>query len=253
MLFATPSPIHNLPPELISIIIQGGIRQDTITLPPASAANDVVRLSQICRRWRDIAHGQRSLWRKYDIDLPRDWTQQQFRSLLASLAQFVSHAGPEDLHFSIRHGPVNVARDALMQILLAHSGRMTSLGLRLDQETVTQLGSGAPIPFDHLQSLSMIMLHQRRKPSYGPFERFGARFVSPMLAATPRLRQLTLGYRDWCSRGGPPLYLPNWSLPLGQLTEFHAPHVWMSSRDGIRIFRECPLVSCAPLAPLDAC
>ncbi|KAJ7122421.1 hypothetical protein C8R44DRAFT_165400 [Mycena epipterygia] len=135
MLSIHPSPIHNLPPELISIIIQGGIRQDTITLPPASAANDVVRLSQICRRWKDIVlHGQPL--DQYDIDLPRGWMRQYFPSpplppRPARPVRFARWPGTPSFFF-IRQGRANAARDALMQVLLTHSGRMTSLELRLD-------------------------------------------------------------------------------------------------------------------------
>ncbi|KAJ7918990.1 hypothetical protein B0H13DRAFT_1990934 [Mycena leptocephala] len=107
-----PSPIHSIPPEIVSLIFE-------FTLPPfvpsyglASVQNGPWVLSAVCSRWRYIALSQPSLWTTIFLDFTdEDWDAPSFELIQPKLAAYlarskqlplnITFAGPSMLYYRL--------------------------------------------------------------------------------------------------------------------------------------------------------
>ncbi|KAJ7070264.1 hypothetical protein B0H15DRAFT_957828 [Mycena belliarum] len=148
--------IDRLPPELIGMI---NILSYTspITLPSLPPGPPIVCISQVCRRWRFIAHDQSFLWTTYFLGLPPSYPTPRCDALLRSLEMFVAHSGSRELIFNVVQADEGVGRDVLAHILMLYSPRIQNLQLHIPQETAASVAqvSVTPLYVPHLEVLEI--------------------------------------------------------------------------------------------------
>ncbi|KAJ7451247.1 hypothetical protein B0H11DRAFT_2076229 [Mycena galericulata] len=238
------SPIHRLPTELTSMIIEAAcVPFMPISLPCENWFPPAVVLSRVCRRWRAIAHSRRHLWGGYMLNFYPGWTPARFAIFLRALEQFLEYA-PLTVEFHMTQGPGanDFDRLALNQVLTRYSRRIHALKLSIPQETAEALFAGPAIPFDRMIGFSLAM-----SPNETDYRREAMLEVpiSSVLTAAPMLSEIHVGYRLWRPLHQPGFLLDQWNLPLSQLTAFSAPNVWMGAEDIHCVFEGCPqLTTC---------
>ncbi|KAJ7883988.1 hypothetical protein B0H13DRAFT_2199196, partial [Mycena leptocephala] len=98
-----PSPIHSIPPEIVSLIFE-------FTLPPfvpsyglASVQNGPWVLSAVCSRWRYIALSQPSLWKTVFLEFTdEDWDAPSFELIQPKLAAYLARSKQLPLNITFR-------------------------------------------------------------------------------------------------------------------------------------------------------
>ncbi|KAJ7066841.1 hypothetical protein B0H15DRAFT_958308 [Mycena belliarum] len=147
--------IDRLPPELIGRISVLS-SASPITLPSLPPGPPIVCISQVCRRWRIIAHDQSFLWTTYFLGLPPSYPTPRCDALLRALEMFVAHSGSRDLIFNVVQADENVGRDVLAHILMMYSPRIQNLQLHIPQETAASVAlSVTPLYVPHLEVLDI--------------------------------------------------------------------------------------------------
>ncbi|KAJ7451251.1 hypothetical protein B0H11DRAFT_1927909 [Mycena galericulata] len=238
------SPIHRLPTELTSMIIEAACEPvRPISLPSENSFPLAVVLSRVCRKWRAIAHSRRHLWDGYILNFQPGWTPARFAIFLCALEQFLEYAPlTVQFHMTQGAGANDFDRLALIQVLTTHSCRIRALKLSIPQETAEALFTGPTIPFDRMIALNLAMLPDETKYSR---QAMVNEPISSVLIAAPMLSEIHIGYRIWRPLHQPGFLLDQWNLPLSQLTVFSAPNVWMAAEYILCVFESCPqLTTC---------
>ncbi|KAJ7673949.1 hypothetical protein DFH06DRAFT_1467320 [Mycena polygramma] len=234
-----PRPVHTLPAELVSLII------DCLFPPPTPivfpnrplTGKDIIWFSQVCGCWREIAHSHPKYWMTYTLDLGSvDRTPGAALYFLETLQNFIARAASMPLAFTIIHGDYVHGRSIFVAILSAYSLRLHSLDLDIPQETANELCTSSSPPFDELTRLSIsVRTHDDRDVVWADLHNAS----DNILGVSPLLAHLTIGQRDWLPKYPPNLDVDAWAPPFAQLTSFRAPNVWMATRHVQQLFTEC--------------
>ncbi|KAJ6477919.1 hypothetical protein C8R47DRAFT_1075262 [Mycena vitilis] len=216
------STICDFPNELVSLLIEN-LSPSTIVLPTRNRTQtDIVGFSQVCARWRAVAHSNHS----------NHWTTY-------AIGTFIARAGTGgNLTFSIIHldHPHTPLHGQIFHAIISTcAGRLFSLQLDVPHEIVNNLCHQSPSPlFPSLAHLAIIGRSQYgqniawTQPLAGGFN---------ILRASPVLANLTIGSGEFAPEDLA-LNLAQWAPPWAQLTSFCAPNVWIRTRDVLTLFAQ---------------
>ncbi|KAJ6505787.1 hypothetical protein C8R47DRAFT_1315964 [Mycena vitilis] len=237
-----PPPIHSLPAELVREIVRVCCQNcGEITLPFSHPPPPAVCLSQFCSTWRAAAHSERALWQEFRVNMPDDLTAGQYEALM----NFIANGASQNVSaLSLRQGAYRPRdKNTVLPIVITHARCLRSLSLNFPGQAVEQLFATAALPFDNLQTLT-IAIRVVGEEDIG-FLQTPAQYVSNMFTNTPVLTSVTLGYDLLMPITYDAFPLEVWNLPWAQLTEFHAPNVWIDVIGFFAIVELCPnLVTC---------
>ncbi|KAJ7664988.1 hypothetical protein B0H17DRAFT_1143466 [Mycena rosella] len=244
----TPTGIHILPTELITIVLDAlcSDARYRIVLPPPGPGVGVLCFSQVCRLWRNIACNCPSLWTKYSFDFHPRWTRLQFKALVRALRKFIPRAQTHATNFIIAQTSPSphISPAHFLEFLATFAPCLGALELRVCISIAAAFGAAPAIPFEKLRQFRMQMC-----PT-------GADMGQPLLlhhfpnttnvfAAAPMLTDVGIAYDGWWPLHLPVLQLREWNFPLHQLSKFQAPNVYIETVDCIQVLTHCPnLVQC---------
>ncbi|KAJ7652817.1 hypothetical protein DFH06DRAFT_1475169 [Mycena polygramma] len=237
-----PPPIHSLPAELVREIVRVCCQNcGEIILPFPHPPSPAVCLSQFCSTWRAAAHSERALWQEFRVNMPDDLTAGQYEALM----NFIANGAPQNVSsLSLRQGAYRPRyENTVLPVVITHARCLQSLSLNFPGQAVEQLFATAALPFDNLQTLSIAIRVVGEDDIY--FLQTPAEYVTKMFTNTPVLTSVTLGYDLLMPITFDAFPLEAWNLPWAQLTEFHAPNVWIEVIGFFTIVDLCPnLVGC---------
>ncbi|KAJ7186366.1 hypothetical protein C8R46DRAFT_935461, partial [Mycena filopes] len=119
------SPLPSLPFEILAKIFLAF--RDVVLDDHSTAMADLLPISQVCRRWRGVAHYTQPLWTHMVLNFH---SKRQYRRLLRLMEEWVTRSGAHPLSLKIRscyprlHNPI-------MNFLVAHGPRIRELSLTL--------------------------------------------------------------------------------------------------------------------------
>ncbi|KAJ6494968.1 hypothetical protein DFH09DRAFT_1449745 [Mycena vulgaris] len=223
-------PARRLPIELWDIIFEHCVPHSSeLTLVDAP-----VNVSQVCRRWRNIALTNPALWSAFAITTTRRHTERghALEALHRVLQLWLHRAGPRLLSVSLAQsdsvrapGPISLLLDAV----LAHAAHLRSLDLHVPEACLFPLA----VPTLYLPALEHLKIHS-------PWPHLPAPELALPLARAPRLR--TLVTRDTAFDTAHVS-----AFDYTQLTELtllpvaHAPpHVFWSADEALAFLAEAP-------------
>ncbi|KAL0064459.1 hypothetical protein AAF712_008623 [Marasmius tenuissimus] len=126
----SPSPINNIPSEILITIFTFSCEQNVFSVSTLPA---VLRLSMVSRRWRDIIFSTSQLWSSIEIDF-RPWVK-GFRILNQLSELFIKQSGCCPLRFSLSNydGSLSEGEDACttLRLLAGQSERWEHMSLKI--------------------------------------------------------------------------------------------------------------------------
>ncbi|KAJ7120011.1 hypothetical protein C8R46DRAFT_1256781 [Mycena filopes] len=203
-----------------------------ICLPPARSDSqpEILRVSQVCRKWRAAAHDRQRSWTSYTLDLTlHKWTYRKASNLLALLAKFIVYAGSKDIELAIKQGDEPALEHIPSTIITAHSRRLSVLDLQLHQIAAENLLIGPALPFDRLQRFKLQMHPYECQPIH-PVPAYEEVKLS-VFGAAPLLTDLIVVSLHLPIPDLPMVSLEVWDPPLSQLTTLRASNFWMKHED----------------------
>ncbi|KAJ6502005.1 hypothetical protein C8R45DRAFT_975067 [Mycena sanguinolenta] len=177
------SPIHTLPVELLAEIFDFAIRDDDYR-----HVRDVLRISQVCSHWRQIAHSTPRLWSRYiRLDLRKRSVESRTSSRDGSwvpahcLKAWLLRSSPLAVRVSVALDETFSQR--IPDEVLSSAPRWRSLDLDVNDTPVPFISQLAEARLDSLEELDLGLLDfdDDDPPTFTSF------------ATVPRLRQLTMG------------------------------------------------------------
>ncbi|KAJ7588002.1 hypothetical protein C8J56DRAFT_940700 [Mycena floridula] len=151
---APDSYIDQTPTEILDAIFQICTIDDRNELTNPEYLT-IMHLSQVCSRWRDIAHGNKQFWSRFSITLDHATTSS---SLL--LATFLEHSKDAVLIIHVEskkevHSSQIARCNDLFSQLLAHSERWGQAHITVPQRTFSALFENQKLEFPNLNSLRL--------------------------------------------------------------------------------------------------
>ncbi|KAJ7149476.1 hypothetical protein C8R43DRAFT_1107674 [Mycena crocata] len=237
------SPIDRLPVEILDLIFVK-LPYNGIILPAqrgGRGGTPAVSFCHVCRLWSRIAQRHPFVWSNLRLYLDI-LTPQQVPRILEAIFRFISYAG-RPVCLEIQQNNVNsLACDTVRRVLGHFSRSLLALKLCVPEETVEGLCALA-FPFDRLRQLKILMRQSSTFAGQLGNPDAGADCYS-LLASTPLLAELEVGYTVWLPTELLLITLDCWNPPLSQLTHFSC-GTWMETSDCLIILTECPqLVMC---------
>jgi hypothetical protein len=171
-----PSPIHSIPPEIVSLIFE-------FTLPPfvpsyglASVQNGPWVLSAVCSRWRYIALSQPSLWTTIFLDFTdEDWDAPSFELIQPKLAAYLARSKQLPLNITFRafwHEALCAKRELrVLELLALHCERWETISFAGPSMLYYRLdGIRGKLPV--LRALDIRVRQEHCAPASGPLDVF---------------------------------------------------------------------------------
>ncbi|KAF7374708.1 BRCT-containing protein 1 [Mycena sanguinolenta] len=118
-------PVPSLPFEILAKIFVE-LRDDALDTAP-SLTRAVLGVSQVCRYWRNVAHGTGELWTHLRFTFH---SKKHYHHLRKLVQQWVVRSHPRALSFTIRSCYPH-AENPIIQVLLRHASRIRDLSLEL--------------------------------------------------------------------------------------------------------------------------
>ncbi|KAJ7270388.1 hypothetical protein C8J57DRAFT_1605347 [Mycena rebaudengoi] len=219
----TAGPLPFVPFEILSKVF---IEFRDITLDESQPSLSALLLvSQVCGRWRDIAHCTRDLW----VYMPLNFhAKRHYRRIYKLLELWAARSHPRALQMTVRScypRPENPVID----FILANSSRIRELSLNLPAAHFHRFLRAPAGSFQLLEKLSMDVI-PKSETIYKPWTLgvVAPQIVAPItsLAKTPRLRSISVstgGFRNFDPRMFP--------LAWGSLTNIDLTYVTLSMLD----------------------
>ncbi|KAF5318328.1 hypothetical protein D9758_018288 [Tetrapyrgos nigripes] len=184
------APIRRLPPEIL-------LRVFVLCCPESKVAKEmdcpVVRLSQVCAGWRDLALKTSSLWAAMRIDLYHSKHDMLKINRMINAHLTLSRRSPLHLSFVLPHASVDKAQ-AVVDLLVRHCARWGSLSLDVSQGVLLYPSLAAVK--DNLPLLERLELWP---PSSYEIEYSTTQSILGLFSVAPMLRYLNLGSLDHAS------------------------------------------------------
>ncbi|KAJ7184965.1 hypothetical protein C8R46DRAFT_1343932, partial [Mycena filopes] len=183
--------------------------RDTLLAQYQPAMGDLLPISHVCSRWREIAHDTKPLWTHLVVDFH---SRGRYRRLLPLMEQWVARTGAHPLSLTIRscypssHNPV-------IDFILAHAPRLGELSLTLPAAHFRPFLKIPAASFPVLETLTLSRI-TREEAAYDPasgmtrseyFRDLGSFYGEPdeeilwedfspltMLKNLPRLRSISI-------------------------------------------------------------
>ncbi|KAF7331394.1 hypothetical protein MKEN_00017400 [Mycena kentingensis (nom. inval.)] len=170
------SPIHRLPPELLTLIFE----REAATSPGDSEIEEVVRsrllrLASVSRHWRAVALDTPGLWSKITVNTAR-WPERPILpdKLLGYTQTALARSKNHALNIQLVANSNDATSAAVIALLVQHAPRWRHLQLRIHKD---QLNLLEPIR-GCMPLLETLVLHTRARRIH-------------MFAAAPRLKSVT--------------------------------------------------------------
>jgi hypothetical protein len=208
-------PIYSLPPEIISLIF--AFIQSMLGLKDAK--NLPVKLSHVCRYWRDIVHGAGFLWVEIDISPP--W-------IPAKIDAYLKHSGSHPFRLgcvwpsTLDVDPTSLEMSEMNSLIASNVHRCRGVSIRGDQDSDV---------FNSITNKLVYLFMGRDLPLLEDFslDRAGASVVINFNA--PSLKHLHLG-------GLPSI---SWDFSSNSLTVLHLA-INLEYNQFIDFLTSCPLL-----------
>ncbi|THU98925.1 hypothetical protein K435DRAFT_720292 [Dendrothele bispora CBS 962.96] len=118
------APIRRLCPEVLSLIFQFACPQTTIT---AKIDCPLVRVSQVCARWRELARSTPTLWSSFDIDV--NASQHDTEVIKSVITTHLELSRNSPLSFSLTSSEQSSRLHCVVNAIIPHSFRWKELEL----------------------------------------------------------------------------------------------------------------------------
>ncbi|KAF7374718.1 hypothetical protein MSAN_00357100 [Mycena sanguinolenta] len=146
-------PLPFLPFEILGKIFVE-FRDDALRNTSSSLTQAVTTVSQVCRRWRGVAHGTSVLWTHLRLTFHCEKHYHRLRNLVE---QWVTRSCPRLLSFTIRSCYPG-ADNPIINFLITHASRIRDLSLELPAAHFIPLLRAPTGSFPSLENLSMSIL-----------------------------------------------------------------------------------------------
>ncbi|KAF7374710.1 hypothetical protein MSAN_00356200 [Mycena sanguinolenta] len=231
--------------------------RDSALCDTSSLTSAVLGVSQVCRYWRNVAHGTGELWTHLRLNFH---SKKHYHRLRKLVQQWVVRSHPRTLSFAIRSCYPH-AQNPIIQVLLKDASRIRDLSLELPAAHFIPFLQATAGSFPSLENLNMSILsiwdstydpesglsryqffeeYDREHPHFEngipDEEALWGTMAAPMtsLQDAPRLRRIEMFCSYFCTLD-PRMFPLNWA----NLTELDLEFVMLSVEDTAHILPQC--------------